>query len=240
MIPYKRGYRPPPLYKWSAKRKNPVVNVGGKLVRRALIMQVVPGIVDAMRAFHVNTYVQGVKHYRAQGEFQPEDEVVQLVDGSPVRPVRNVSLGGQIVLAENPAGNARVLQAAQTAFVEWTTRAQIWRDKGRYLAGMRIHVDGREISPGELARLTGAFDQIVISNHALHAGKMEAAWDQFAGYSVWKKMMAEGWGNRVSMRFQIGGHPVYRTASGRPSRIPQLVISRLGEFTSRGPNRRIL
>ncbi len=238
-----RGTRPIPAFK---PLKKPPINLGKQRAATALRRQIIPDLVTSMRTFHMKTAKAGVDYYRKQGKvFQPGDEVAQLVDGSAVKPVRNVRLGGQIVYAQG-ADERDVALAAQTAWLllldvsryfAGGSRDKKRREDGPYLSKIVMTVDGREIQPSQLQRQQ-RFERIEIFNTAPYSGKIERIHDPFR--TVWRILRQDGWTNRVSIRLTIGNNPTWTRMTGGKhagTAMPILSFGRLGDFTSRLPNR---
>jgi hypothetical protein len=236
---FRKNVRVPPLYKWNPNRKNAVINLGSKLARRALLQQVVPGIVEAARAFHINAAGAAVKAAQAQGHFGPEDEVAVLVDGGVNRPVQNVRFAGQIIYAENPKGQRAVAEATAWVFNRYFWQAKLFRQTGQYQSKISVAVDGQEIRPSEILGYADRtnWQQMSVYNDARYAVKIERWFPGEALYSVWKAARGEGWHKRVSIKFTVRGGP-HKTVDGRNIGEPAITIGRLGDFASRGPRRK--
>lgn len=203
---YKRPRQFAPLK--NVTKKWPAITIDGKKkgVYSLIYAQLAPSLVESEKYAKADGVTDNYRQLRKMGHFQ--EKYAMLVDGSPTRPLRNVSFLGSVVI-QDLAGKELIVEAAQMAMRELIGVAGgkyglIAEGKSRtnpykYIYGWKIELDmpfgggkGREISLSELANLDAErtpFETITIYNSVPYAGKIER-WNKPNGIVrlVWQRI----------------------------------------------------
>ncbi|NOD87425.1 MULTISPECIES: hypothetical protein [unclassified Ruegeria] len=211
-----------------------MAKLGSKLARRALIMDIVPDIVEKGRAFHINTVSAGYSLHQARGQFQADDEVAQIVDHRLNKPVQSVRFGGNITFIENPANLRWVAEATAFVFDHAFQSSRLYREGTPpyvHMGGWEVRVDGRAISPSAILSYAekDGWERMDVTNTVPYASKLESLYGGFDHllYGAWKKARSKGWHQRVDMVFATYAQD-YSAADGGRVRRPNIRIQRLG------------
>lgn len=216
-------------------------------IRKILLQDMATNIVNNLRAIQMNVVVDGWKEIRSFGQLT--GEVAILVDGSPQRPIKNMKLGGNVVIMK-PASTELIVEAAQLAFVFMVKHANSMPFKyerkkpdgmPKYGRSFSMYVsDKMEIDPQLVGRedIIDVEDWISISNSVPYAAKLERYFNPAGVFVQTYKLLRKKYGTQLAIRFDYVEGTTPMKQGGYTQNVPQPVIriGQPGAFPSRAPN----
>ncbi len=235
---FRKNVKPPTLQNWKPTKAQRKANLGDAAARRALLLDLVPDIVEKGRSFQINMANQGFLFHRRRGEFQAEDEIAVVTDGSLNKKPESVRFGGNITILENPANLRLVAEATRFVYdhaLRTSLRYKESTPPHTHSELWRVRVDGQVINPASIMSYAerDGWEEMEVTNIAPYAAKLEAKYQRRTDLlmGAWKKARQRGWHARVDMHFLMFGQE-YDSDYRRPS----ILIGRLG--TMNGSKRR--
>lgn len=163
----------------SSKKYATITLNGENMARRYMRANLAESMVTAERTAKIQGVVDAFVGLRSEGYFQRKSAM--LVDGSPNRPLGNVSFLGSVVIQEEP-DRERFILAAMDMFAVIVKRAAAYRKTGTYLSAFRVNLldrTGRNvgtINPLDLPKLLDDdrdWQMLELINLVPYSGKQE-------------------------------------------------------------------